>query len=351
MKNLFDYATKELSQDAFIRWLLENYNDPELGEYSKEFLYFLVGERFEFDHLKTFAQVDKIDVSVDIYKEKNSKKHDTLVIEDKTGSSEHKQLCEYDEVIKKKWRDVEKIYRVFYKTSPLSDEDIEGIELANKGLKKRRIIEKLRWQKFDIEKIYGHFKGKATSKSQIYNDYVKHIEKIYNDYKEVSKETADKWSPVNWSTFFKKYMEEHHPGIHCYTTNYRGMYESLIVNYDIPNNEYLKCATFEIIVRSKLHPYLHPSFKIVEEKEHWYWSINDIKDNKKETCKKELLELRVFIESRKSKTLVRGNTARSFANIKELIDYKGKSAEEVWKELDRWISEYISAIGSFVNRK
>ena len=26
MKNLFDYATKELSQDAFLRWLFENYN-------------------------------------------------------------------------------------------------------------------------------------------------------------------------------------------------------------------------------------------------------------------------------------------------------------------------------------
>ena len=25
MKNLFDYATKELSQDAFLRWLFENY--------------------------------------------------------------------------------------------------------------------------------------------------------------------------------------------------------------------------------------------------------------------------------------------------------------------------------------
>ena len=26
MKNLFDYATKELSQDAFLRWLFENHD-------------------------------------------------------------------------------------------------------------------------------------------------------------------------------------------------------------------------------------------------------------------------------------------------------------------------------------
>lgn len=30
-ENLFDYATKELSQDAFLRWLLENYSDPIVG--------------------------------------------------------------------------------------------------------------------------------------------------------------------------------------------------------------------------------------------------------------------------------------------------------------------------------
>ena len=30
MKNIFDYATRELSQDAFLRWLFENFDDTEL---------------------------------------------------------------------------------------------------------------------------------------------------------------------------------------------------------------------------------------------------------------------------------------------------------------------------------
>jgi len=29
MKNLFSFATRELSQDAFLRWLLENYDSTE----------------------------------------------------------------------------------------------------------------------------------------------------------------------------------------------------------------------------------------------------------------------------------------------------------------------------------
>ena len=32
MKNLFDYATKELSQDAFLCWLFESWEDADLKE-------------------------------------------------------------------------------------------------------------------------------------------------------------------------------------------------------------------------------------------------------------------------------------------------------------------------------
>ena len=351
MKNLFDFATKELSQDAFIRWLLENYDDPKLSEYSKSFLRFLVGDKnYEFDHLETFAQVDKIDVSVDIYKDKKSTIHDVLVIEDKTGSSEHNQLNDYDTAISK-WKNVEKVYRVFYKTNPLSEQDEKGIAEANLELSND-----CKWVVKSLDDIYGHFNGKATSKSQIYNDYVEHVEKIHRAYNEISKETADKWTSINWSTFFLGYMKKYHPDTKCYTTNYRGMYESLILNFYIPKTraKYLACATFEIIVRSKLKPYLHPSFKIIdnENKEKWYWSINGVREDVKEQCEKELLELREHVQNRNSKLLVRGNTARSFANITEDdIDYKNKTADEVWREMDKWIKEYISAIDSFVKRK
>lgn len=42
--NIFKYATKELSQDAFIAWLCANYNDEKLGEISKKFIAFLANE-------------------------------------------------------------------------------------------------------------------------------------------------------------------------------------------------------------------------------------------------------------------------------------------------------------------
>ena len=38
MKNLFDYATKELSQDAFLMWLFANYDDPKIGILANDIL-------------------------------------------------------------------------------------------------------------------------------------------------------------------------------------------------------------------------------------------------------------------------------------------------------------------------
>ena len=38
MKNLFSYATKELSQDAFLRWFLESYDDEEVGYIVADFI-------------------------------------------------------------------------------------------------------------------------------------------------------------------------------------------------------------------------------------------------------------------------------------------------------------------------
>ena len=38
MKNLFDFATKELSHDAFLRWLFENWQEPECDIFVRKLL-------------------------------------------------------------------------------------------------------------------------------------------------------------------------------------------------------------------------------------------------------------------------------------------------------------------------
>lgn len=91
--NLFEYATSELSQDAFICWLAsyahdEAEKDEALNECARKMLEMFV-EEFEgknFKLLNVERQVDNVDIllTVDcegiIYK---------IIVEDKTYTSEH----------------------------------------------------------------------------------------------------------------------------------------------------------------------------------------------------------------------------------------------------------------------
>ena len=75
MKNLFDFATKELSQDAFICWLVSNYDNNENIELKKlayEFINFISKKEYDYNnndikHLNTLQQANNMDVIIDIW--------------------------------------------------------------------------------------------------------------------------------------------------------------------------------------------------------------------------------------------------------------------------------------------
>ena len=90
MKNLFDYATKELSQDAFLRWFIENdYNGS-----GRELLGVLTNVNpSEISNIRTWAQFEHIDIWVEF--DVGSEPH-ILIIEDKVNTGDHSnQLVRY----------------------------------------------------------------------------------------------------------------------------------------------------------------------------------------------------------------------------------------------------------------
>ena len=140
MKNLFDYATKELSQDAFLRWLFENYDceNEKVREVCEKLFNTFTQKEHDFskiEELTTTAQWNKIDISIWF---KYDGKEYLIVVEDKTTSEEHEQLENYNEAIKKhnEWliknnhNAIEKVYTVFYKTAKISNEEKERIKDA-----------------------------------------------------------------------------------------------------------------------------------------------------------------------------------------------------------------------------
>jgi len=98
-KNPFTYATKKLSQDAFICSMLANYNTIELEDDAYRLLNLLMGiensnDKFKVGDIKeldTKRQLNYIDIVVDFWITtlKDPQSHYIIAIEDKTSSSLH----------------------------------------------------------------------------------------------------------------------------------------------------------------------------------------------------------------------------------------------------------------------
>ena len=116
--NLFKFATSELSQDAFILWLLEWANpncateDKALHETAQEFVRLLLNNKdLTIKSVNTTRQKNHIDVFA-IVNEKYA-----IIIEDKTDTSEHNnQLERYEKwVIEQKEYSALETHIVYYK--------------------------------------------------------------------------------------------------------------------------------------------------------------------------------------------------------------------------------------------
>lgn len=137
--NLFKYATKELSQDAFLCWSINWLNESEehpLYQYGKEMLDLFLGDekKEKYCDVKILRQYEKIDVLV-MFKDENGGSH-ALIIEDKTNTSEHdNQMKKYEEKLNDKLKSDDsiksyvnaKIHLAYVKTGIMYDYDLRMV--------------------------------------------------------------------------------------------------------------------------------------------------------------------------------------------------------------------------------
>jgi len=105
--NIFEIATKELSQDAFITWLLkwadDSYKDTDedLHQCGKEFISTLIKKQNpNFSESINKVEAKRQKEKIDVWAEVNDKY--LIIIEDKTNSRDHsKQLEKYKEIAEK----------------------------------------------------------------------------------------------------------------------------------------------------------------------------------------------------------------------------------------------------------
>jgi len=217
--NLFEFATSELSQDAFICWLLA-WNDTELEEAkaAKEFIAFLYNsfmktlENDPNEKRDIWPDADYAHVSASEvegfyqYKKKMPLKQKfktdvffvvkirdvdvAFIIEDKTNTSTHNnQLSRYvAEVLKSKTFNKMPLVRIYYKTGYIYPEDksacsnaCEGACINNKRKNKDRCKEICRKAPYCIldAKTMLAFLKKNEIDHAIFQDYMSFIETEY----------------------------------------------------------------------------------------------------------------------------------------------------------------------------
>jgi len=236
-KNLFNYATKELSQDALLRWLFENYNCDykDVREASIKLLQMFIGKSIEASNvkkLKTFAQLHKMDIVVTF--ELDSKKH-VIVIEDKTDSSEHgNQLGKYKEKAEHNFAN-SSLNFIYYKTNLLSN--YEATNIMSKG-----------WKIFDIAKIQNIFSTlHETEEHQLLKDYKTYINQLYEDLTGRLSDDISEWNFNHWTNFCINHTPKAPKGYHFGFGNFRGNYINVWFNKNSSGT--LKYPYAEVISR------------------------------------------------------------------------------------------------------
>lgn len=197
MKNLFDYATKELSQDAFLAWLFANYDceQEEVKLFSRFLLCSFIGKDNE--NISNL-QVHKQKNNIDLYLSFNvSSEPYVLVIEDKIMSSHHdNQLEKYENIITKNFSSANKIF-IYYKSSLIGKEEKQDLEKYEN------------WKSYDITQILKIFKNflKNQHINNFYNEilsyYYKYLCKINDKIQRTT--SPNTWGLIEWQSFFENY--------------------------------------------------------------------------------------------------------------------------------------------------
>ncbi|MDO4638213.1 MAG: hypothetical protein Q4A77_00005 [Leptotrichia hongkongensis] len=216
--NIFNFATSELSQDAFICWLCNwvNFDDNDLSEDEKklkelatDFIEKMSGEKLGNRKVNIKRQYQKIDVLLEIQnKTEFITKEDEkipvvdmyVIIEDKVGTALHSdQLNKYKKLIscknKKENENRAKIKTVYYKI--YDENNVE--RLKENGV---NVI----FERKDILKLSKKYENSIDSVIfKNYYDYLINIENDINSYKD---KKLEDWNSNCYIGFFKELKNE-----------------------------------------------------------------------------------------------------------------------------------------------
>ena len=215
--NLFRFATKELSQDAFLCWCLNfyNYHDSSLKELSKDILTKILPNKI-FDNIKEIKIIRQfLHIDILLIITLDTKEQVLVIIEDKTESGLNGKnqsdmylselfSCDKEKLNKHDINDLNDVYAVLLHTGI---NKIKKLEKLKKNVSKKINHELIL---FDINDLYVILK-KYKDKSDIISSFYKHLEynlMINDKFNTTDKIRNQKYIPIGKTIFSKAY--------HCY---------------------------------------------------------------------------------------------------------------------------------------
>lgn len=330
MKNIFDYAKKELSQDAFLMWLANNYQDKDIGDFAKSFLLTMIGKdsNSKITDLTTTPQhkdIRNVDVLIEC---KINDQQVAIALEDKTYTKHHdNQLEEIGEKMIEKFRgekNQKEIYLIYFKTGYITKK--EKLELREISFKLQ-----IDWIVTDSEFVKQQFdKFYCKGKNAILDMYYEFIENLVNSYvindNDVIDKSLEEWSDKGnkWSALFDQFdQSEYEIGVGYYKSYW---YKYILINKDKD--------FFSVEIRSNvLNNNSKYSFKLVtysmdEEKQ----TIENLKYFKN-LCKNK--PVRISNNTIKQVATIDKDGIKTVKDFKEAVEEVVSICEDIYKDFDK----------------
>ena len=202
--NIFNYATKELSQDAFFTWLINWASSEFIGnalhDCAVDFINQMIpnGEKIEVESVKTWQQWKHIDIWASI----NNKV--AIIIEDKIDNSiegmnkSKDQLDSYEEETKK-WciENSYKCFFIFLKTGFITPKE------------KRYMVERHgSWRildRHDVLTLLNKYRGKISN--DIFQDYLSRINDIESEIQSFKTVKVENWTYYSIQGFVEEIVK------------------------------------------------------------------------------------------------------------------------------------------------
>ncbi|PIE51068.1 MAG: hypothetical protein CSA38_00120 [Flavobacteriales bacterium] len=304
--NLFDYATSELSQDAFLTWLI-HWSDKDFEKQDKvlnacaiDFVQQLLGkdENFTIESIKVGRQWKNIDVWALV--------NDTyfLIIEDKKGTKEHSnQLSRYAEVAKEYYQnsDIE-VKLVYFKMEEQSS--YNEVEKANYfSFTRAKMLTLLERYINDIE-------------NNIVLDYYQNLKSLDQSLKAYLSLPLEKWEWYQWQGFYTEIQKTLGTGDWDYVANKSGGFLGFWWHWKTGSFNGTKFQYYLQLEQDKL------VFKLYVEEESNRREVRDFYAHRLLEKAKELnIELTQFGRLGKYMSIAKLNTEYRIINEKGLLDF------------------------------